>query len=53
MKQERPAGCGSDATTDVVQQALLEEPGNIAVTRPVERKGTALISPRPHAELPT
>ena len=53
MKQERPAGCGSDATTDDVQQALLEEPGNIAVTRPVERKGAALISPRPHAELPT
>ena len=39
MKQERPAGCGSDATTDAVQQALLEEPGNIAVTRPVPREG--------------
>ena len=32
MKQERPAGCGSDATTDVV-------PGNIAVVRPVAKGG--------------
>ena len=39
MKQEPPAGCGSDATTDAVQQALLEGPGNLAVTRPVAKEG--------------